>query len=98
MDEEYSADIITLEDEEGNNHEFEILDAIETDNGRYVALIPLEPSPEALEDDGTYYIFEVIAEGDEEQLLEVEDENLLDDLAKVFESRYEESLGEEDEE
>ena len=39
-DKEYSADIITLIDDDNVQHEFELLDAIETDDGRYVALLP----------------------------------------------------------
>ena len=39
----------------------------------------------------TYYIFEVIEEDGEEQLQEVEDDALLDKLADIFESRFNEA-------
>lgn len=97
MNEDYSADLITLIDDEGENHEFQILDAIETDDGRYVALLPIS-GPAAEQEEGTYYIFEVIEEDGEEQLAEVEDEDLLNKLAESFESRFDELYGEEDEE
>ena len=49
-----------------------------------------------LESEGTYYIFEVIEEDGEEQLAEVEDDELLDKLAAIFESRFEELYEDED--
>ena len=48
--------------------------------------------------DGTYYIFEEIEEDGEQQLAEVEDEDLLDELAEIFESRFDELYDDEDEE
>ena len=41
MSEEYGNNIVSVLDDEGNEHQFEILDAIETDDGRYVALLPI---------------------------------------------------------
>ena len=38
MSDEYGADLVSVVDDEGNRHEFELVDAIETDDGRYVAL------------------------------------------------------------
>ena len=99
MNNEFAADLITLIDDEGNEHEFEILDVIENDDGCYYALLPTFNDPEeSLESEGTYYIFEVIEEDGEQQLAEVEDEELLDRLAEQFESRFEELYEYEDEE
>lgn len=87
--EEFETEIITLVDDEGQEHQFELLDAIETDDGKYVALLPVDESVE--EEMGVYYIFEVITgEDGEEQLAELEDDELLDSLAEIFESRVEE--------
>ena len=98
MAEEYSADLITLIDEEGESHEFQILDAIETEDGRFVALLPnFEEEGIDPEEDGTYYIFEVKVENGEEELLEIDDEKLLDQLAEIFESRFDEMYGEVEE-
>ncbi|MBQ6569406.1 MAG: DUF1292 domain-containing protein, partial [Clostridia bacterium] len=55
------------------------------DDGRYVALLPKDGAEEEM---GTYYIFEVIEEDGEEQLAEVEDDDLLDSLAEIFEERF----------
>ena len=41
MSEEYGNDLVSVLDDEGNEHQFEVLDAIETDDGRYVALLPV---------------------------------------------------------
>lgn len=99
MNNEFAADLITLIDDEGNEHEFEILDVIENDDGCYYALLPTFDDPEeSLESEGTYYIFEAIEEDGEQQLAEVEDEELLDQLAEQFESRFEELYEYEDEE
>ena len=91
MNDEFSADLITLIDDEGNEHEFEILDVIDNDDGCFYALLPTFEDPqEQLESEGTYYIFEAIDEDGEQQLAEVEDEDLLDRLASIFESHFEE--------
>lgn len=98
MDNEFAADLLTLVDEEGSEHEFEILDVIENEDGCYYALMPLHDQPEDIVDgDGTYYIFEAIEEDGEPQLAEVEDEELLDRLAELFESRFEELYDDIDE-
>ena len=51
-----------------------------------------------IESEGTYYIFEAIEEDGEEQLAEVEDEELLDKLAEIFESHFDELYESADEE
>ena len=38
--EEFEVDLITLIDDEGKEHEFEILDVIENDDGCFYALLP----------------------------------------------------------
>lgn len=96
MSNEYEADIITLTDDQNNEHEFEIIDEIDTDEGHFFALVPTENNKAA--DPETYYIFEVVEEDGEEQLMEVDDDALLDKLAEIFESRFEESFYEEEDE
>ena len=73
--EEFEVDLITLIDDEGKEHEFEILDVIENDDGCFYALLPTFEDPAAsIESEGTYYIFEAIEEDGEEQLAEVEND------------------------
>lgn len=95
MSNEYEADLITLLDDDGSEHEFEVIDEIDTDEGHFLALVPTE-TLDAAEPD-TYYIFEAVEEDGEEQLAEVEDEALLDRLAEIFESRFEEDFYDDDE-
>lgn len=99
MDMEYEADLLTLVDDEGQEHEFEIIDELENDDGRFMALVPTQQSVEELSSDAeTYYIFEVVEEDGEELLQEVEDDELLDKLADIFENRFHEAYYDEDEE
>jgi uncharacterized protein YrzB (UPF0473 family) len=98
MQDEFGPDILTLVDDEGNEHEFEVLDVIDNDDGCFYALLPVLSNPQdQVEAQGTYYIFESVEENGEQQLAEVEDEALLDRLAEQFESRFEELYGDEDE-
>lgn len=89
MDHEYEADLLTLIDDEGQEHEFEIIDELETDDGHFMALVPTQQDPDDLSTDAeTYYIFEVVEEDGEEQLQEVESDELVDKLAEIFEARF----------
>ena len=91
MNDEFGADLLTLVDDEGNEHEFEVLDVIDNEEGCFYALLPTFEDPQSeVESDGAYYIFEAIEEDGEQQLAEVEDDELLDRLAEEFESRFEE--------
>jgi len=97
MNDEYGADLLTLIDDEGEEHEFEVLDVIDNDDGCFYALLPTFEDPQQKVDaEGTYYIFEAIEEDGEQQLAEVENEELLDKLAELFESRFEELYDSDD--
>lgn len=88
----FEADLITLIDDEGQEHEFEIIDELDNDDGHFMALVPTQQDPEEIASEAeTYYIFEVIEEDGEEQLQEVEDDAMLDKLADIFESRFNEA-------
>ena len=97
MNEEFGPDVLTLVDDEGNEHEFEVLDVIDNEDGCFYALLPTFENPQdSVESEGTYYIFEAIEQDGEQQLAEVEDEELLDKLAELFESRFDELYDEEE--
>ena len=98
MDNGYEADLITLIDDEGQEHEFEIIDELDNDDGHYMALVPTQQDPEDISSDAeTYYIFEGVEEDGEEQLQEVDDDELLDKLADIFETRFNEAYFDEPE-
>ena len=64
---EYGVDIISLSDEEGNEYNFEILDRLETEEGDYVALLPIyDDAKEMLDDNGELVIMKVGEENGEE--------------------------------
>ncbi len=86
--EEYGPDLVSVIDDEGNQHQFEILDAIETDEGRYVALVPVLDDPqEAVEDDGELIVLQVVTENGEDLLIPIEDDEMFDEIAGIFEER-----------
>ena len=88
MADEYGADLVTVMDDEGHEHHFELVDAIETDDGRYVALLPVYDDPsELVDDDGELIILEVQEEDGEEILVPIEDEDTFDEIAGLFEER-----------
>ena len=91
MEENLPTDIVTLVDDEGVEREFEVLDCIvlEDYKRKFYALMPnFELEDTNLDDDEvTYFIFEMIEEDGEEQLVEVEDDELLDELSEQFEER-----------
>ena len=88
MADEFGADLVTVSDEDGKEHQFEIVDAIETDDGRYVALLPVYDDPSELaDDDGELIILGVEEENGEEILVPIEDDDTFDEIAEIFEDR-----------
>ena len=94
---EYNPDIITLSDDDGKEYSFEILDAIETDMGRYLALLPTFSDPaKLLEDSGELVIVKVGEEDGEEYFYEIEDDDEYETVADAFVDRLEEFFEIED--
>ena len=91
MSEEYGNSLVSVLDDEGNEHQFELLDAIETDEGRYVALLPIYSEAEAaIEDDGELVILEVVNDNGDDLLVPIEDDDLFESVAQAFEERLSE--------
>ena len=91
MSEEYGNSLVTVLDDEGNEHQFELLDAIETDEGRYVALLPVYTEAElALEDDGELVILEVVDDEGEDLLVPIDNDEVFENIAEIFQERLEE--------
>ncbi|MBE6786713.1 MAG: DUF1292 domain-containing protein [Ruminococcaceae bacterium] len=90
MNNEYNPDIITLADDEGKEYTFEVLDAIETDDGRYLALLPTFEDPKKmLEESGELVIVKVGEEDGEEYYYEIEDDDEYETVADAFVDRLE---------
>lgn len=86
--EEYTPDLITIIDEEGNEHLFEELDRVETETGKYVALLPFYENLDENEDEEDELIILKVTEENDEVILEpIEDEKEFDEVGEIFEER-----------
>lgn len=95
---EFSADLLTLTDDNGIETEFQILDQIDTEEGHFMALLPVEEADDE-DENGSYYILrEEEDENGEPMLAEVDDEELLDRLAAIFEAHFDELYPDDEEE
>lgn len=98
MSNEFETDLVTLISDDGEEIEFEILDVIENDEGKFYVLYPYYANPaDAVNDPGEYYIFEVQEIDGEEELAEIEDEDKLDRIAAIFEENYNSEFSDDDE-
>lgn len=89
---DFETDIMTLVDDEGIEHEFEIADTLELDGENYVALIPIFKNVEdSLEDPAELVILKIVAgEGEGEEFLEaIEDEDEFEKIGAIFVERLE---------
>ena len=86
---EYNPDLVTVIDENDTEHTFEELDRIETDEGRFIALIPaFDESEEIIDSDGELIILEVSEDENGDTILSpIEDDNLFNKIGKIFEER-----------
>jgi len=77
-------EVIVLEDEDGNEVEFELGDKVVYEGKEYVVLLPLD------EDDSGIVILEYQEGGDEEGdlYLDVEDEDVLNAVFDMFKEKY----------
>lgn len=96
---EYTPDIYTLEDEDGNETAFELLDVMDYEGEKYFALTPyFEDAEEMLEYDGEVVILKSVFEGDEEMMVTIDDDEEYERVGAVFLERLREMYDFEDEE
>jgi uncharacterized protein YrzB (UPF0473 family) len=96
---EYKADVFTLTDEEGNEHEFELIDVMDVDGTQYYALVPYTEDPDAmLEEDTELVILKVGEENGEEFLATIDNDEEYDRIGNMFIERISQMLEEESEE
>ncbi len=88
---DYNPDIVTLSDDDGKEYTFEVLDAIETDTGRYLAMLPVYDNPQdQLNDSGELVIVKVgEEENGDEYYYEIEDDDEYETIADAFVERLE---------
>ena len=90
-DDGYEADIITLEDEDGREHSFEVVDAADMNGERYLAVVPYDEDPALrLAEDAEMLIMRVCEENGEEYLDLVDDEEELRETGQLFLTRLSE--------
>ena len=79
--------IVILNDEEGNEVQFEFLDLIEYNEEEYVILLPVED--EISEEPGEVGILKVESTSeDEESYVSVEDEEVLNNVFEIFKEKF----------
>jgi len=95
---ELHEDVVTLLDEEGQEHQFVVLDILMVDDREYAILIPAEDGM-ANQDAGEQeaVIFRIVENEDEQTLMVVEDDDEWDAVARAWEEQME-LEDEEDEE
>jgi len=86
-DEEYEPDLMTLEDEDGNEVTFEVIDALDHKGVHYLAVVEYHEDEAEIDDDAQLVILSVGEDEEGEYLDVVEDDELLLEVSKLFERR-----------
>ncbi len=96
MDEELD-NVIVLNDEDGNEVNFEFLDLVELDGEEYVILLPTD---EANDEPGEVVILQVedTDSEDEESYVSVENEEVLNKVFEIFKEKFKDEFDFIDEE
>ena len=87
--EELDDNIVVLNDEEGNEVQFEFLDLVELDDEEYVVLLPV--TEEGEEEEGEVEILKLEdtdEDSEEESYVAVEDEEILNKVFEIFKEKY----------
>ena len=100
MDNMFGAGMLyTLEDEDGNEQEFELLGELEYEGASYCALIPFhENEEELLEESGEFIVLKKEMVGGEEMLCTIEDDAEYETVGGIFLKQFEEWFDEDNEE
>jgi len=91
--------LYTLEDEEGNEQEFEVLGELEYEDAVYCALIPYyEKEEDLIQDDGEFVVLKKEIIDGEEMLCTIEDDAEYEAVGALFEQQLNAMFEDEDEE
>ena len=91
QEEDYTPDLVTLEDEEGKEHTVEVIDAADHKGVHYMALVPYVENEEELEDADLDLILMKVGQDAEGEYLDiVEDDEELYEVSNMFEKRLRE--------
>lgn len=86
-EEEYQPDLMTLEDEDGNEVTFEVIDALDHKGVHYLAVVEYAENEEDLDEDAQLVILSVGEDDEGEYFDVVEDDETLLEVSKLFEKR-----------
>ena len=89
MEDEELDNIMILNDEDGNEVQFEFLDSVELEDEEYVVLLPV--TDEGEEDEGEVVILKLEDTDDDsegESYVGVEDEEILNKVFTIFKEKY----------
>ena len=88
-EEEYQPDLMTLQDEDGNEVTFEVIDALDHKGVHYLAVV--EYTEDEAEAEDAQLVILSVGEDDEGEYLDVvEDDETLLEVSKLFEKRLSE--------
>ena len=80
--------IITLNDENGNEVKFEFLDLIELDDEEYVVLLPIVEDEDVEGEVVILKVEDTDENSDEESYISVEDEDVLNKVFEIFKEKF----------
>ena len=84
---EYQPDLMTLEDEDGNEITFEVIDALDHKGVHYLAVVEYAEEEEDVDEDAQLVILSVGEDADGEYLDVVDDDETLMEVGALFEKR-----------
>lgn len=91
-------DHVVLTDEDGKDHSFEVVDVIEVEGAEYAILTPDEENNDE-DEPGEAMIFRIEhGEGDEEMLVEIEDDEEWERVAEAYDRLADEDEDEDEDE
>jgi uncharacterized protein YrzB (UPF0473 family) len=91
-EEEYQPDLMTLQDEDGNEVTFEVIDALDHNGVHYLAVVEYVEDETQINEDAQLVILSVGTDEEGEYLDVVEDDDTLIEVSKLFEKRLAENF------
>ena len=97
---DYNPDLYTLQDENGEEQTFELLDTLEENGTVYYAMIPVHENPEdSITGDAELIVLKLEDPEDEETLITIDDDDEYERIGNIFLERLENYFdGDEEEE
>jgi uncharacterized protein YrzB (UPF0473 family) len=95
---EFTPDLYTLIDEDGEEVKFELVDMMDFEGNRYYAMTPfIEEEIENLEGDAEIIILRSDMDGEEEILVTLDDDDLYEKIGNIFLERINAELDDDEE-